>query len=92
MITFENNNIFLREQIDIEDNTVSTLLIPVHLLEEFRLKTQKFDGNIGLYFRSLLRRFRTITCSGLLPEPIKIKTEYQEKKLCLQKISFRNFW
>ncbi len=89
MIVFQNKKEFTREKINEEDNTSSTLLIPAHLLKDFLKQKAKYHQNTSLYLRSLIRRFRSITHSGLLPDPIKIKAEYQEKKLELQKISFR---
>ncbi len=89
MITFQNKNEFLRKKINKEDDTVSTLLIPKHLYKDFRLKSKKFKGNPSLYLRSLLRRFRVITHSGMIPEPEKLKTTYQERKLDLQKVTFK---
>ena len=89
MIVFQNKNEFAREKINEEEDTVSTLLIPLHLKEDFLLKLEKHNGNASLYFRSLLRRHRTITHSGMLPEPEKIKTEYQVEGLHLQKFNFR---
>lgn len=89
MIAFQNENGFYREEISKEDDTISTLLIPEHLMDDFLLKIGKRNGNITIYLRSLLRRFRSITHTGLLPEPGKIKTEYQRKKLNLNKVNFR---
>lgn len=89
MITFLNKNTFVRKNINLEENSVSTLLIPEFLLEDFRLKTKKYKGNTALYLHSLLRRFRTVTHSGLIPEPERLKTSYQERDLELQKVSFK---
>ena len=81
MIVFRKNIEFSYDKIDQEEGTVSTLLIPRHLIKDFVLKKKKHKGNVSLYLRSLLRRFRSITHTGILPEPRKIKTEYQEKKI-----------
>ena len=89
MITFQNKNEFVRCEINLEEDSVSTLLIPEYLYEDFQLKTKKFKGNKALYLQSLLRRFRTITHSGLVPEAEKLKTAYQERNLDLQKVSFK---
>jgi len=89
MITFQNQNEFKSKNINLEENTVSTLLIPKSILEDFRLKSKRFNGNIALYLQSLLRRFRTVTHSGMIPEPEKLKTSYQERYLNLQKVSFK---
>jgi len=88
MITFQNTNTFTRKNIRLEENTTSTLLIPESMLEDFRNKTKKFNGNTAAYLHSLLRRFRSVTHSGLIPEPEKLKTSYQERDLNLQKVSF----
>lgn len=89
MITFQNKNEFQRKNINFDEETVSTLLIPKHLYEDFRRKTKKYKGNTSLYLRSLLRRFRVITHSGIIPEPEKLKTTYQERRLDLQKVNFK---
>nr|MBP7283767.1 DUF1564 family protein [Leptospiraceae bacterium] len=89
MITFQNKNEFLRKNIYLEENTVSTLLIPEILIDDFRLKIKKYNGKTALYLHSLLRRFRTITHSGMIPEPEKLKTTYQERDLDLKKVSFK---
>ncbi len=89
MITFQIRNEFVRKNIRMEENSVSTLLIPEYMHEDFRLKTKKFKGNTALYLHSLLRRFRTITHSGMIPEPEKLKTTYQERNLDLKKVSFK---
>ncbi len=89
MIRFQNENEFVRSKINEEEDSVSTLLIPEFLMDDFILKKEKYNGNVTLYVRSLLRRFRSITYTGILPEPVKIKTEYQEAKLNLKKVNFR---
>ena len=89
MIVFRKNIEFSRDKIDEEEGTVSTLLIPKHLIKDFVLKKKKHKGNVSFYLRSLLRRSRSITHTGILPEPRKIKTEYQEMKLKLRKVNFR---
>lgn len=89
MITFQNKNFFLRKNIHLEENTTSTLLIPEYLLADFHLKSKKFKGNYASYLHSLLRRFRSVTHSGLIPDPEKLKTSYQDRDLNLQKISFK---
>ena len=88
MITFQNNNEFIRREINLEEDSVSTLLIPEYLYEDFQLKTKKYKGNTALYLQSLLRRFRSISHSGLIPEAEKLKTSYQDRNLDLQKVSF----
>ena len=89
MITFLNKNEFVRKNINLEENSASTLLMPDSMYADFRLKTKKHKGNTALYLHSLLRRFRTITHSGMIPEPEKLKTSYQERHLDLKKVSFK---
>ena len=88
MITFQNKNVFVRYEFNWEENTTSTLLIPEFLYDDFLSKTKKFKGNTALYLQSLLRRFRSITHSGLIPEAEKLKTTYQDRNLGLKKVSF----
>ncbi len=71
------------------NQTVSTLLIPKELKEDFQLLLEKYQGNLSLYLKILLKRYQTITHSGLIPEPIKVKTEYQEKNQDLIRLNFR---
>lgn len=89
MIVFQNSKEFARKKINEEDATVSTLLIPDHLMPGFLSKTKKYKGNVSPYLHSLLRRFRSVTYNGILPDPKKIKTEYQIGKLNLRKVNFR---
>ncbi|HRG48707.1 MAG TPA: DUF1564 family protein [Leptospiraceae bacterium] len=89
MIVFQNSKEFGREKINEEDETVSTLLIPDHLMADFLSRTKKYKGNVSPYLRSLLRRFRSVTHTGILPDPKKIKTEYQVGNLNLRKVNFR---
>ena len=89
MITFQNKNEFVRKNINLEEDSVSTLLIPEFLIDDFRQKTKKYKGNTAIYLHSLLRRFRIITHSGMIPEPEKLKTTYQERDLHLKKVSFK---
>lgn len=88
MITFQNKIEFVKKNINIEENTPSTLLIPDFLFDDFKLKVNKHNRNTALYLHSLLRRFRTITLSGLIPEPEKLKTTFQDRNLGLKKVSF----
>ena len=89
MIVFQNSKEFARKKINEEDATVSTLLIPDHLMVDFISKLKKYNGNVSPYLRSLLRRFRSVTHTGILPDPKKIKTEYQLENLKLRKVNFR---
>ncbi|MBK8398088.1 MAG: DUF1564 family protein [Leptospiraceae bacterium] len=88
MIYFQNKNTFIRKNIHLEENSTSTLLIPDFLYNDFRLKTKKFKSNTAGYLHSLLRRFRPVTHSGMIPEPEKLKTSYQERYLNLKKVNF----
>jgi hypothetical protein len=56
---------------------------------DFQSLLEKYQGDLSIYLRSLLKRFRIITHSGLIPEPIKVKTEYQEKDQDLIRFNFR---
>lgn len=89
MIIFRNSNTFVIDKLDERENTVSTLLIPEYLLKEFNQKNKKHKDNFTIYLRKLLRRYRSLTHSGLIPEPQKVKTEYQEQGLNLERINFR---
>ena len=42
-----------------------------------------------VYLRNLLKMYRTLTHSGMIPEPRKIKTEYQNEGLDSKRVSFR---
>ena len=44
MITFRNRNDFRRKNIEKEDDTASTLLVPLHLYDDFLQKTKKHKG------------------------------------------------
>ena len=89
MIRFQNKNEFVWLNINEEEDSVSTLLIPELLVADFNLKKEKYNKNVSLYLRSLLRRFRSFTYTGILPEPVKIKTQFQDENLNLKKVSFR---
>jgi len=89
MIIFRNSNAYVFDNLDERDNTVSTLLIPENMLEDFLGEKGKHQDNISIYLRKLLRRYRSLTHSGMIPTPIKVKTEYQEEGLNLKKINFR---
>lgn len=90
MIVFQNSNQFLLDTIEDRNQTVSTLLIPENLMPSF-LSLLKTHGanNITVYLRNLLTMYRTITHSGLIPNPIKLKTEYQDEGQNLKRIGFR---
>lgn len=89
MITFQNSNEFLLDEIDKRNHTVSTLLIPKELMPGFLFLIKKNESNVTLYLRNLLHMYRTLTHSGLIPIPIKVKTEYQEKDQNLHRVGFR---
>lgn len=89
MIIFRNKNKYLLDKIEARNHTVSTLLIPMELNGDFQSLLEKYQGDLSIYLRSLLKRFRIITHSGLIPEPIKVKTEYQEKDQDLIRFNFR---
>ena len=89
MKIFRNSKAFVINQLDEQEITVSTLLIPEHLLEDFLRAKQKHKENLTIYLRKLLRRYRSLTHSGMIPVPTKVKTEYQEEGLNLQRLNFR---
>ena len=53
------------------------------------LKNKKRKEHFTVYLRKLLRRYRTVTHTGLLPKPKKVKTEYQEEGQNLERVNFR---
>ncbi len=89
MIIFRNKNKYLLDKMEERNQTVSTLLIPEELRDDFQLLLEKYQGDLTKYLRVLLRKYRTVTHSGLIPEPIKVKTEYQEKDQNLIRFNFR---
>ena len=89
MITFRNSKSFTIDQLWKKDKTVSTLLVPAHLIEALKEKKKEYGKSLVIYFRNLLWKYRTLTHSGMLPDPRKIKTEYQEEGLGLMRVSFR---
>lgn len=91
MITFQNSNSFTIDNLWQKDKTVSTLLIPAHLEVALKQKTLSHGNKMSIYLRNLLRMYKMVTHSGLLPKPRKIKTEYQEEGLNLKRVNFRVF-
>jgi len=89
MITFQNQNSFRFDKQRLADKTISTVLVPTHLLEGLKKKTKEHGNSLVVYLRNLLWMYRTITQSGMIPPPRKIKTEYQEEGLDLKRLSFR---
>ncbi|HRG45670.1 MAG TPA: hypothetical protein PLG41_05700 [Leptospiraceae bacterium] len=71
------------------DKTISTLFVPVHLIADLNEKVKSHGNSFSAYFRNLLSMYRSITHSNMLPDPKKIKTEYQEEGLRLVRVSFR---
>ncbi|HRG73662.1 MAG TPA: DUF1564 family protein [Leptospiraceae bacterium] len=71
------------------DKTISTLFVPVHLIADLNEKVKSHGNSFSAYFRNLLSMYRSITHSGMLPDPKKIKAEYQEEGLRLVRVSFR---
>ncbi len=89
MMVFNNIEFKIKDMKE-KNKTVSTLLIPESLLENFLRKRQKkHKGNTTVYLRNLLRLYRVLTYSGMIPAPSKIKTEYQDENLNLKRLSFR---
>lgn len=86
MIVFQNSKTFKIKDLWSKDKSVSTLLIPSHLLDELKRKNVK---QMAAYLRNLLKMYRTVTHSGMIPDPRKIKTEYQDEGLNLKRVSFR---
>lgn len=90
MIVFQNSNEFLIDTIEDKNQTVSTLLIPENLMPNFLFLVKNHGScNISVYLRNLLFMYRTLTHSGLIPKPAKIKTEYQEEGQNLRRVGFR---
>ncbi len=89
MITFQNNKSFRLDKLNETENTVSSLLVPSHLVADLKLKTKEHGNSLVVYFRNLLWMFRSFTHSGMIPPPRRIKTEYQAKGLDLKRVSFR---
>lgn len=89
MITFQNTKEFPLDEIEKHEASISTLLIPEALMKNFSEQKKKCRNNLSLYLRLLLKRYRILTHSGLIPKPNKIKTEYQEKDLHLKRLNFR---
>ena len=90
MIVFQDQNEFPIKNMKEIDKTVSTLLIPEHLVEKFlQNRLEGHGNNTSVYLRNLLSMYRIITHSGMIPKPSKIKTEYQEENQNLKRVSFR---
>jgi len=82
---------------EFEKSTVSTLLIPKHLVEKLDLvipyvensKTSKKSYKFKDGLKKLLDKYRGLLARGYLPFQEKPKLTYQEEGLDLQKFSFR---
>ncbi len=80
-----------------ERSTVSTLLIPKHLVEKLDLvlpvvldtATMKKSYNLKVGLKRLLDKCRGFLALGFLPFQEKPKLTYQEEGLELQRFSFR---
>jgi len=81
----------------LERSTVSTLLIPKHLVEKLDLvipivenpKTKKKSYKLKDGLKKLLDKYRGMLARGYLPFQEKPKLTYQEEGLDLQKFCFR---
>jgi hypothetical protein len=82
---------------EFERSTVSTLLIPKHLVEKLELvipfvensKTKKKSYKLKDGLKKLLDKYRGLLARGYLPFQDKPKLTYQEEGLELQKFCFR---
>ena len=88
-VSFQNSQKFKIDELWLREKSVSTLLVPAHLIEALKLKKREHGRQMAVYLRNLLKMYRTLTHSGMLPNPRKIKTEYQEEGLDLKRVSFR---
>ena len=89
MVVFQNSKTFKIDELWKRDKSVSTLLVPAHLIEALKLKKKEHGRQMTVYLRNLLKMYRTLTHSGMIPEPRKIKTEYQNEGLDSKRVSFR---
>ncbi|MBP7280939.1 MAG: DUF1564 family protein [Leptospiraceae bacterium] len=89
MIRFQNKNVFSFDEVRLSDKTISTVLVPAHLLNDMKKKTQEHGNSLVFYLHNLLRMYRTLTHSGMIPPSRKIKTEYQDEGLKLKRLNFR---
>jgi len=91
MITFQNKKSFPIDDLKGRDKTISTLLIPARLVNPLKEKIKEHGNLFPVYLRNLLWMYRTLTHSGMIPPPIKLKTEYQDEGLDLQRVCLRPF-
>lgn len=89
MISFQNKKTFPFDKDRLADNTISTVLVPAHLIDSLKKKTKEHGNSLVVYLRNLLWMYRNITHSGMIQPPRKIKTEYQEEGLDLKRLNFR---
>ena len=89
MIHFQNSQIFPIQNLNENEPTVSTLLVPAHLINQLNSKRKEHGNRMTGYLRDLLKMYRTITHSGMIPLPKKMKTEFQEEGLDLKRVCFR---
>ena len=89
MITLQNSQTFNIHNIREKEKSVSTLLIPSHLLISLNQKRNEHGKKLSTYLRNHLSLYRTFTHSGMMPPPCKMKTEYQEEGLNLKRVCFR---
>ena len=61
MVTFQNKKTFPFDQQRFADKTISTLLVPAHLLEDLKKKTKEHGNSLVIYLRNLLWMYRTLT-------------------------------
>jgi hypothetical protein len=82
---------------EFQRSTVSTLLVPKHLVEKLNLiipfvensTTKKKSYKVKGGLKKLLDKYRGMLARGYLPFQEKAKLTYQEKGLELQKFCFR---
>lgn len=89
MVIFQNSKTFKIDELWKKDKSVSTLLVPAHLIQALKSKKNIHGKKISAYLRNILKMYRTLTHSGMIPDPRKIKTEYQDEGLDLKRVSFR---
>ena len=71
MITFQNQKSFRMDDLKGIDKTISTLLIPAHLITPLKEKIKEHGNLFPVYLRNLLWMFRTFTHSGMIKKKKK---------------------
>jgi hypothetical protein len=89
MVTFTTKKAFHFDRTRLSDKTISTVLVPTYLLEGLKTKITEHGNSLVVYLRNLLWMYRTVTHSGMIQPPRKIKTEYQDEGLDLKRVNFR---